>query len=77
MRLLKETYIEQSDKLIFKAGYILFVLHIFSALMIASVFRDMFSDFNTVMYWIEELMKSANSTFAIGITGSFFLKIVK
>lgn len=68
--------IENSYKNLFMISYVIFVLHIFIALLLTSVFNENISDYNTLIIILEEIMLSANNTFSVGIIGTIILKIL-
>ena len=68
--------IEYSYRKIFEISYVIFVLHIFVALLVTSVFSESLSDYNTMMIVLEEIMISANNTFSVGIIGTIIIKII-
>lgn len=68
--------IENSYKNLFMISYVIFVLHIFIALLLTSVFNESISDYNTLIIILEEIMLSANNTFSVGIIGTIILKIL-
>lgn len=68
--------IENSYKNLFMISYVIFVLHIFIALLLTSVFNDNISDYNTLIIILEEIMLSANNTFSVGIIGTIILRFL-
>lgn len=68
--------IENSYKNLFMISYVIFILHIFIALLLTSVFNDNISDYNTLIIILEEIMLSANNTFSVGIIGTIILRFL-
>lgn len=61
---------------ILKISYAVFILHMFSGVLLTSVFSDYVGDYSTMMFWLNEIMLSAGQSFSVGIIGSIILKLI-
>lgn len=72
----RENKIDCIKNIIIRILYFIIFLLIFSALICISCAEELFSDYDTVLYWVDELLSAAGQIFVIGAVTTMCINLI-